>query len=29
MDDTVAERSNHIPDARGVFADELDLDLEN
>lgn len=24
MDEIVADRSNHIPDARGVFADELD-----
>ena len=24
MDEIIADRSNHIPDARGVFADELD-----
>ncbi len=24
MEEIVADRSNHIPDARGVFADELD-----
>jgi antitoxin VapB len=28
MDEIVADRSNHIPDARGVFADELNLDEE-